>query len=365
MEQHETELRVTLLNSARVQLFGADNADSLRGMYFDDVVLDEYADMHPGVWPLVIRPALADRKGSALFIGTPKGRNAFHEMFEQAAVAPQWSRHMLKASESGLIDEDELAAARAELTPEQYEQEFECSFDAAIIGAYYGREIAEAERAGRIGDVSWDQALEVHTAWDLGVGANLAVWCWQIAPDGVRVIDYLEGEPSEGVQQMVQRLEGLPYRYGHDFVPHDAKAKEIGTGRTRVETLTALKRKPRLVASHKVEDGINALRVSFNRFWWDATKCKHGIEALRQYRTEYDEKKRVFRDTPRHDWTSHAADAARYMAMAWRELKAPRLEAKPEQHVLIAKPGGVIESNMSVRELIERKKRERAKRLYG
>lgn len=318
---HETELRVTLLNGARVQLFGADNADTLRGQYFDDVVLDEYADMPPSVWPLVVRPALSDRKGSALFIGTPKGRNTFFELWEKAETEPDWSRLILRASESGLLDAEELDAASRELTPEQYAQEYEGSFDAAIIGSYYGREIAEAERSGRVGHVPYDPNLPAMTAWDLGKGANMAVWIWQMAPDGVRVLEFVEGEHEDGLRELVAKLEGKPYRYGDDWVPHDAKAREIGSGRTRIETLLALKRKPRLVADHNVMDGINAARVSFPRIWIDADKCRYGLEALRQYRSEYDEKKKVFKDTPRHDWTSHAADAFRYMAMAWRELQ--------------------------------------------
>jgi phage terminase large subunit len=363
-DQHETELRVTLVNGARVQLFGADNADTLRGMYFDDIVLDEYADMAPSVWPLVIRPALSDRRGSALFIGTPKGRNSFYEIWEQAGSAPHWSRTKLKASESGLIDLDELEAARLELTSEQFEQEFECSFDAAVLGAYYGKEIAEAERAGRIATVEVDPAIPVHTAWDLGIGDSTAIWFFQIAPNGVRIVDYYENH-SQGLPHYVSVLSSRGYRYGDDFVPHDAKARELGSGRTRAEILMSLGRKPRLVPMHTVEDGINAGRVSFGSFWFDAGRCKDGIEALRQYRADFDEKKRVFTDRPRHDWTSHAADAFRYMAMAWRTLQPERPVQKPTHQVFEGQPDGTIRTNMSVRDIIEAKKRERAKRLYG
>lgn len=327
---HETELRVTLLNGARVQLFGADNADTLRGQYFDDVVLDEYADMPPSVWPLVVRPALSDRKGSALFIGTPKGRNTFFELWEKAESEPDWSRLILRASESGLLDAEELDAASRELTPEQYAQEYEGSFDAAIIGSYFGKEIADAERAGRIGSVPLDPALPVNTSWDLGVGDSTAIWFWQVAPNGIRVIDYYENS-GQGLPHYVAELLSRGYRYGEDWVPHDARARELGTGRTRVETLLELKRRPRLVPDHRVMDGINAARVSFPRIWIDAEKCRYGLEALRQYRSEYDEKKKVFKDTPRHDWTSHAADAFRYMAMAWREL-----QPQPKPHDVMA-----------------------------
>lgn len=324
-EHNETELRVDLPTGARLRLYGADNYDRMRGIYLDGIILDEYADMDPRAWSEVIRPALSDRKGWGVFIGTPKGRNAFWEVWEFAQKSPEWFALRLKASETKIVDSQELSDARETMTPEQYEQEFECSFDAAIIGAYYGREIADAERAGRVGKVDYDPALPAHTSWDLGKGANMAVWIWQAAPDGVRVIDYLEGEHEDGLKEIVGKLSGLPYRYGDDWVPHDAKAREIGSGRTRVETLMALQRKPRLVPDHSVMDGINAVKVSFPRIWIDAERCRYGLEALRQYRSEYDEKKKVFRDAPRHDWSSHAADSFRYMAMAWRTLQpAPR-----------------------------------------
>lgn len=325
---NESELRIDYPNGARVRLYGADNYDRMRGGYFDGVVLDEYADMHPAAWAEIIRPMLADRKGWAIFIGTPKGRNAFYDLWQQAADNSDWFRMSLKASESGLLDVEELAAAKADMTPEQYEQEFECSFSAALVGAYYGREIADAERQGRIGDVPLDPALPVHTAWDLGIGDSTAIWFFQIAPDGVRVIDYYENS-GQGLSHYCAELATRGYRYGVDWVPHDAKARELGTGRTRIETLVALKRVPRLVPDHRLQDGINATRVSFPRLWIDAEKCKYGIEALRQYRAEYDEAKKVYRDQPRHDWTSHAADAFRYLCMAWREM-TPAKDNRPK-----------------------------------
>lgn len=359
-EFNESELRVDFPhNGARIRLYGADNYDRLRGLYLDGIVLDEYADMDPRAWPEVIRPALADRKGWAIFIGTPKGRNAFYEVYELAKREPDWFPLMLKASESGLVDAAELSDARKMLTPEQYEQEFECSFDAAITGAYYGREIADAERAGRIGDVPVDPALPVHTAWDLGIGDSTAIWFFQMAPDGLRVVDYYESH-GHGLNHYVAELKARPYRYGKDFVPHDAKARELGTGRTRVETLQEMKREPSLVPAHTVMDGINAVRVSFPRIWIDADRCKFGLEALRQYRAYFDEKTKAFKNTPRHDWTSHAADAFRYMALAWKEYAAPPSEKpKPTHQVFEVDSDGRLHSNMSVKEIIEMKRRKR------
>ncbi|MFG1340381.1 hypothetical protein [Xanthobacter autotrophicus] len=332
---NESELRLDLPNGGRVRLYGAENYDRLRGLYLDGIVLDEYADMDPRVWPEVVRPALSDRRGWATFIGTPKGRNGFFDIWEHAQSSPDWLALMLRASETRLVEEDELADARLTMTPEQYEQEYECSFDAAIVGAYYASLIADAERAGRIGECKVDLAQPVHTAWDLGIGDSTAIWLWQAAPGGLRVIDFIESH-GKPLSFYVGELQARGHAYGIDFVPHDARARELGTGRTRVETLLGLGRNPSVVPMHTLDDGINALRQMFPRMWFDATATRDGLEALRQYRTDFDEKLKVFRDKPRHDWTSHAADAARYMAMAFREMTQAAQKPKP-----VAAPGQV------------------------
>lgn len=325
---NETELRVDLLNGARIRLYGADNPDRLRGIYLDGVVLDEYADMHPGIWGEVIRPTLVDRHalhadcGWATFIGTPKGRNAFWEIYQRAVTDPKWFSMMLRASETGILPAAELEDARADMTPEQYAQELECSFDAAILGAYFGKEIAELERQGRIGDVPCDGALPVYTVWDLGIGDSTAIWFFQVVADEIRWIDFYENH-GFGLDHYAAQLASKPYCYADDWVPHDAKVRELGTGRTRVETLKSLSRKPRLVPDSKVDDRINAGRLTLAKSWFDAEKCATGLEALRQYRADYDDKTRAFRNTPKHDWTSHPADAFTYGALAWREMKPP------------------------------------------
>jgi phage terminase large subunit len=318
---NETELRVDLINGARIRLYGADNPDRLRGIYLDGVVLDEYADMAPSVWGEIIRPLLADRKGGATFIGTPKGRNAFYEIYDRATKDPDWYAVKLRASETAILDPGELASARLDMTPEQYEQEFECSFEAAILGAYFGKEMAEAERAGRIRDnLPVIKGSPIHTAWDLGHSDHMAIWCFQVGAGEIRVIDYV-CEYGFSMERYCAELDARNY-HGTDYVPHDARAPSLETGRTRIETLIKLGRKPRLVADHHVIDGINAARLTFPRVWFDRDKCRDGLEALRQYRAEFDEKTRAFKDTPKKDWATHPADAFRYLAMAWRELKA-------------------------------------------
>jgi hypothetical protein len=180
------------------------------------------------------------------------------------------------------------------MTPEQFEQEFECNFDAAVVGAYYGKEVVDAERAGRVAKVEIDAALPVQTAWDLGIGDSTAIWAFQITHGGIRVVDYYENH-SQPLAHYVGVLESKGYK-GRCWVPHDAKARELGTGRTRVETLLSLGRDVALVPNHTVMDGINAARVSFKRFHFDELNCRQGLEALRQYRSEFDEKAKVFKD---------------------------------------------------------------------
>lgn len=336
-DKNESELWVELLNGSRIRIHGADNPDRLRGAYLDGVVLDEYADMRPSVWGEVIRPMLADRQGWATFIGTPKGHNEFHDVWDRAQANPAWFAMMLKASETGVLPQSELDEARSDMTPEQYAQEFECSFEAAITGAYFGKEIADAERAGRICELPYEPNLPVHTAWDLGIGDSTAIWFFQVVGSEIRVIDHYEAH-GHGLPHYASVLEAKRYRYGDDFVPHDAKVRELGTGRTRIETLQQLGRNPKLVPMHKIGDGINAARLSLQACWFDRAKCAEGVEALRQYRADFDEKTRAFKDAPRHDWTSHSADAFRYLAMAWREMAVAPARKPEERRLQIGRP---------------------------
>jgi len=314
---HESELRVDFPKGARIRLYGADNPDRLRGLYLDGVVLDEYAQMAPRIWPEVIRPALADRAGWAIFIGTPMGRNQFCYLYEAARGKPDWFAALLRASDTGVIAAEELAAAAAVMSEDQYAQEFECSFDAAVAGSYYGSLLAKAEAEGRIGTVPWDPKLPVHTAWDLGIGDSTAIWFCQAAGRERRLIDYHESS-GVGLDHYVRVLRDKPYVYGDHILPHDAEVRELGTGLSRVETLRSLGVNPRVLRADKLEDGINAVRNLLPRSWFDAVKCARGIEALRQYRREYDDRLKAFSARPLHDWTSHAADAFRYLAMGLR-----------------------------------------------
>lgn len=353
-DKNESELWVEVCGKARIRIHGADNPDRLRGAYLDGVVLDEYADMRPSVWGEVIRPMLADRQGWGTFIGTPKGRNEFFDVWDRAQKdEANWFAMVLRASETGILPQSELDEARRDMTPEQYEQEFECSFEAAILGAYFGKEIAQLERDGHICELPYERQLPVHTAWDLGIGDSTAIWFFQAVGSEIRVIDHYEAH-GRGLPHYAGILAAKAYNYGNDYVPHDAKVRELGTGRTRIETLKELGRNPVLVPMHKIMDGINAARVSMPMIWFDRTACAEGIEALRQYRADFDEKTRAFKDNPRHDWTSHSADAFRYMAMAWREMAPAPQRKEPERRLNVGIVGGATFNDL-IRPLGERR----------
>jgi phage terminase large subunit len=331
--ENESELRVDFPNKGRVRLYGADNPDGLRGIYLDDCALDEYADMRPSVLPEIIRPALSDRRGSLTLGGTPKGRNDLYRLWQMALNDPDWFTLMLKASETGIISADELSSAAKLMTPEQYAQEYECSWDAAIQGAYWGKEMAKAEAENRIKDVPIDIEQDVWTAWDLGVRDATAIWSFQVLSGGLNIVDFYEAS-GVGLDHYNQVLRDRAllggYRLGRCLVPHDAKVKEWGSGRTRIEQMEALGLEPHIVPDHRLMDGIGGARETLARVRFDAARCRDGIEALKQYRADYDEERKVLKPTPRHDWTSHAADAFRYLAMGWQDVVKPERDEAAE-----------------------------------
>lgn len=316
---NKSELWVELPNNgARIRIYGADNPDRLRGIYLDGAVLDEFGDMDPTVWTQVIRPALSDRKGWAVFIGTPKGKNTFYELWGLAEDDPDWLRINLRASETGLLDAKELADARKMMSADEYAQEYECSFDAAIRGAYYGREMNDLEEAGRIASVSYDPRLPVHTAWDLGMADSTVIWFIQAHAGETRVIDVLKGE-GVGLDWYVKRLRERDWLWGRHYLPHDVEVRELGSGKSRKEVLHELGVDVEVCPNLPVADGIQAVRMMLPTCWFDRAKCKDGIEALRMYRREYDEKRQEFRPTPFHNWTSHYADAFRMFAVGHQQ----------------------------------------------
>ncbi len=335
---NETELRLDFPNGARLTLLSAENPDALRGIYLDLAVFDEFGMQNPRVWGEVVRPALSDREGAAVFLGTPAGHNHFFDLLETAKQqteegSEQWYWKVVKASESGLVKDTELQAAQDQMTPEQYEQEYECSFTAAIIGAYYAKLLTNADDDGRITQVPYDPAYPVHTAWDLGINDSTAIWFAQIFRGGaIHVIDYYENG-GVGLQHYADVLNKKDYNYGDHLAPHDIEVRELGSGKSRIETAFSLGIRFKVIPRMKVADGINAARMLIPKCYFDRDKCHEGLEMLRQYRQEYDERKKTFRDHPRHDFTSHSADAFRYLASG---LENRTNYTKPPQQVAVS-----------------------------
>ena len=317
---NEQELSVTLVNNAVIRLFGQDNADGLRGLGWSGVICDEYGDWKPSVFPLVVRPALADKQGWCVFLGTPRGRNQFYDIVKTAQRDPDWFYLNLPASKSGLLPESELAATRAQVSEDQYQQEMECSFDAAIVGAYYGTELREASEAGRICEVPYDPQFPVHTSWDLGYRDDTAIWWYQVIGGEIRVLDFY-AVSGANIAELAEVVLSKPYRYGKHHLPHDAKAKTLASGGKSVIEQMAVHlgiNNMTIVPDLSVQDGIQAVRRMLPKCWFHVERCDEGLEALRQYQREYDEDKKAFRQTPRHDWCSHPADSFRMLAVAWQ-----------------------------------------------
>jgi len=344
--KNEQELLITLVNGSQIRLAGADNADGqIRGLGLSGVYMDEYGDFKPSVFGNVIRPALSDKQGWAVFGGTPKGKNQFWEIYETAQRLPhEWFLLRLPASTSGLLPPGELAAARAQLAEDQYLQEYECSFEAAIQGAFFGKEMREAQDQGRICHVPHDPGLPVFTAWDLGYRDDTAVWFYQLGRGEIRVIDFY-AVSGEDIHDIAAVVTGKPYKYARHYLPHDARAKSLQTGKSIVEQLAAHLdiAKLAVVPDIGVQSGIQAVRLILPQVWFDAERCREGIEALRQYQREFDEDKKAYRQSPRHDWTSHPSDAFRMLAVSYAEQadKTPTLEPKP----LMVGPGNTVTLN--------------------
>ena len=341
---HQSELRANFPNGSQIRLFGADNPDSLRGMYLDGVVFDEYADIDPSAYERVISPALSDRQGWATFIGTPRGHNEFYKTYRKALENPEeWFSACLKASDlvplndlipnakdKYLLTSDELENARKQSTEEGYLQEYECDFESAVKGAYYGKLMSAAIKEGRIAPVPHDPSLQVHTSWDIGGDRDAtAIWFCQLVGKQVCLIDYHEGIGSDSAPYAKLVLE-KGYSYSQHFLPHDAGPNRIGIDKSYRDFLSDHGLRNITVLPVGVrEHGINLVRLLIPRCVFDAKACYQGVEALKLYRTEYDEKNKVLKANPVHDWASHGADAFRYLAVALdKHVSSPSFNRK-------------------------------------
>lgn len=313
----ESELKVTLHGDRTIYCLGADNPDSLRGMYLDGGVGDEYALFRPSTFSTIIRPALSDRNGWWVFASTPRGKNLFyHEVRTALANPDDYYSLTLKASESGIIPPAELDALRRDMDPEEFAQEYECSFDAALKGAIYAEEVNQVFHENRASKSDlYEPNLPTHVVFDLGfTDATVAIW-WQEHKSGEIVIVNVEATQGKDIFHHIDALTRFPGELGEVWLPHDAKARNLQTGRSIVEQFLEQDIRPSMVPAHKVRDRISATRKLFPRIVFDGNKTEDLIEALKGYRRKWDENTLTFSDTPLHDWCSDYADAFGYMCV--------------------------------------------------
>ena len=312
-----SELRVDFWGR-RIQLYGSDNPDSLRGQFFDGVIIDEVGDQNPKIWTDIVRPALTDRKGWCLFIGTPKGHNHFKELRDRAEKEEGWGLLEFKASETGVVDETELKAAKNEMGEDKYRQEFECSFDAAVEGSYYGQMLNELEEKKHMQEIPREELSRTFTAWDLGMGDSTSIWVAQLVGTEVRLLDYYENH-GVGLDHYVKWIKDNDYSKAEHILPHDVRVRELGTGKSRLEMLEDSGLEVKIAPRMGLDDGIQAVRRLLPRCWFNVPKVQTGLNCLRNYRRDYDEKRKIFYERPLHDWSSHGSDSFRYLALGLDE----------------------------------------------
>ena len=312
-----SELRVDFWGR-RIQLYGSDNPDSLRGQFFDGVIIDEVGDQNPKIWTDIVRPALTDRKGWCLFIGTPKGHNHFKELRDRAEKEDGWGLLEFKASETGVVDETELRAAKNEMGESKFRQEFECSFDAPIEGSYYGQILNELEDKKHMQQIPREELSRTFTAWDLGMGDSTSIWVAQLVGTEVRLLDYYENH-GVGLDHYVKWIKDNDYHKAEHILPHDVRVRELGTGKSRLEMLEESGLEVKIAPRMGLDDGIQAVRRLLPRCWFNVPKVQTGLNCLRNYRRDYDEKRKIFYERPLHDWSSHGSDSFRYLALGLDE----------------------------------------------
>lgn len=316
-QTHESELRVTLKNQAKIYLLGAEKADSLRGIYLDGAIADEAPMIRPSTISQVIMPCLSDRQGWLVQMGTPKGKNHFYDTYNRCVADPTMFSMMLKASESGIIPQEELNIIRAQMDVSDYEQEYECSFTASLKGAIYGSEMDNAESENRVGEYALDRNLPVDVICDLGYTDDTVLVFFQKHKSHVLVHEVYSNNETEW-DVYLDEMESRDVR--DVYLPHDARAKNLQTGRSIVEQTIRRGYRPKLVPDHKLRDGISATRKLLPYVYWNRSLCSGAIEAMKSYRREWDDKLGCFRDRPVHDWSSHIADAIRYLGVVFTNL---------------------------------------------
>jgi hypothetical protein len=315
---NETEMRVDLPDGARILFLGSENADAIRGATLNGgVVLDEVSDIGPVAWGQVIYPAV-NRPGvtpRVIVIGTVKGStNLLAQLYRKAADTPGWHRAYITVEDSGVYSADEIARLKREMNPDDFNQEMMLDWSAAIRGAYFGQEMSQAEKSGRIGRVPHDPALKVHTSIDLGIRHAFVVWLWQNAGPELRAIG-CKAYIGSSIPEIWSDLNTLRYNWGQHYAPHDAKVRELNTGKSRIETAGAIGWKWQEVPEIGLKAGIEATRLMIPRVWFDREACANGIEALRQYAPEWRDESQVYSLQPKESWANDFADAFRMFAV--------------------------------------------------
>lgn len=364
----ETDMFIRFKSGSTFQLVGSDNYNALVGTPPVGLTASEWALANPTAWAY-LSPILAENGGWASFISTPRGNNHLKSMYDRLKGDPKWFVQLLTVADTGAISDAAIEDQRKEyeaLFGEEMaelliDQEFNCSWSGAMVGAYWGTVIAAAEREGRIGAVPIDPKHPVHTAWDLGKAVNNPIWCFQVIAGKPRIVDFYRPE-SDDLEDWCKWLDDRGY-HGNDYVPHDAMVANWGAKRTRYETLKALGRKPKVVQMVSVADGINAGRETIKVAEFDATRCDLGIDGLKAYRREWDDERKTFLPNPVKDWAEHIGSSFRYLALAWKDAApvwAP--PPKPKDPVYEARTDGTIMANVSVKEAIEAMARRRRAR---
>lgn len=341
--RNATEMKIELINGSIIQIVGAADIDRIVGTNPIGVVFSEYSLIDPMVWGYIY-PILAENGGFAWFNMTPRGKNHGLRLLESAQTNEEWYVSHLNAKQCGVFSEADLEKIRQEYYElygdyQLYDQEFMTSFDAPIQGAYFAVHLQRAEDDGRITNVPYDAMLHVNTYWDLGIDDSMAIWFVQLFNNEIRVIDYYENS-GEGLTHYINELNSRGYLYQKHFAPHDIEVRELSTGVSRRETALQLGINFETVGRpHRKDEGIDAIRNVLSRCWFDKTKCRQGIDALNNYHKEFDEKRKVYKSQPFHDWSSHAADAFQTLALSNPKVTPTATAYKPSD-MLNQKYGG-------------------------
>lgn len=317
--KHQQEMKISLINGSMFQLVGSDNIDSLVGTNPKIVVFSEYALQSPQAWEF-LRPILRANGGVAIFISTPRGKNHFHEMTIIAGDnSADWFYEKLTIDDTGVVSKEDYAKEIKEgMSEELALQEYYCSFDRGIEGSFYGKLLDKLWTEKRICSVPYDTSANVNVAWDIGYGDSTSLVFWQQVGAEVRVIDYYENQ-GEGIVHYAKVLQNKPYVYGTHFLPHDAGAGSIQTGMTVQQIARQNGIKSVLLKRNSLESGIELTRGLLSHCYIDQEKCKRLIDCLTNYHKKFNEKMNCYSAEPVHDWSSHGADAFRYLAQSRNE----------------------------------------------